>query len=204
MSVPAPRFGPIEGRLVRLEPISMDHVEPFLAAVAEDPTLYQWSGAPKDRAAAERYLHHAVHDPAAAAFALVRRADGVVVGSSRLSHADTWTPGRDHPEVCELGHTWLSASALRTGINREAKLLLLTQAFEGWRVERVRIVADARNARSRAAIEALGFTHDGVLRVERLGHDGLVRDTAFHSMLAAEWPAAKARIEASLAAHAAP
>jgi len=91
-----------------------------------------------------------------------------------------------------------AASGLGTGVNREAKLLLLTQSFESWRVRRVAIRTDARNQRSRRAIEALGAHFDGVLRAARIAADGGIRDTAAYSILGAEWPERKARLRAQL------
>ncbi len=98
----------------------------------------------------------------------------------------------------EIGWTWLAADAQRTALNTEAKLLMLAHAFESWRVVRVNLRTDARNARSRAAIERLGARLDGILRAHVPASDGGVRDTTTYSLLAAEWPAAKARLEARL------
>jgi RimJ/RimL family protein N-acetyltransferase len=88
----------------------------------------------------------------------------------------------------EIGSTWLTEEAQRTAVNTHAKLLMLTHAFEGWEVRRVMLKTDARNMRSRTAIERLGARFDGVLRAHMPAFDGAVRDTAFYSILAAEWP----------------
>ena len=101
-------------------------------------------------------------------------------------------PQRDRrPDACLIGYTWLGASAQRTACNTEAKLLMLSHAFEAWRVHRVAFRIDARNDRSRSAVERLGAKFEGVRRAERIGADGAVRDSAFYSILAAEWPAVK-------------
>ena len=98
-----------------------------------------------------------------------------------------------------IGHTWLDPAAQRSPVNTEAKLLLLAHAFDTWGVRAVRLQTDARNARSRAAIERIGCTLDGVLRADRPAADGSVRDSAVFSMLADEWPAARAALVARLA-----
>lgn len=98
----------------------------------------------------------------------------------------------------EIGWTWLSAEAQRTGINTEAKLLMLTHAFEVWRVHRVRLMTDARNTRSREAILRLGARCDGVLRAHAVGADGTVRDSAAYSIVEREWPGLKTKLQSRL------
>lgn len=96
--------------------------------------------------------------------------------------------GRSEPDGVEIGHTWYAASAQRTACNTETKLLMLTYAFEEWQVARVTLKTDARNARSRAAIERIGGRYEGIRRAHRLATDGTVRDTVYFSIVAAEWP----------------
>ena len=107
----------------------------------------------------------------------------------------------------EIGWTWLAASAQRTGINAEAKLLLLTHAFETLRVARVDLKTDARNQRSRQAIARLGARFEGVLRSWSPSHvpgeEGRLRDSAMFSVTAAEWPDVKAHLAARVARRAA-
>ena len=100
--------------------------------------------------------------------------------------------------MAEIGHTWLAASAQRTGINTEAKFLMLRHAFEVWEVHVVRLRSDQRNARSRSAIERLGARFEGVRRADRPGADGTVRDSAFYSISVAEWPAVRDHLGALL------
>ncbi len=95
---------------------------------------------------------------------------------------------RGRPDVAGIGYTWLEPSAQRSPINTEAKLMMMTYAFEAWEVRVVRIQTDARNIRSRRAIERLGCSLDGIIRAERPAADGGVRDTAVYSMLDREWP----------------
>jgi RimJ/RimL family protein N-acetyltransferase len=120
-----------------------------------------------------------------------------IVGSTRFYELERWgsraeipQPGQ-RPDACLIGYTWLGAAAQRTACNTEAKLLMLCHAFETWRVHRVAFRIDARNDRSRLAVERLGAKFEGVRRAERLGADGMVRDSAFYSIVAAEWPAVK-------------
>ena len=102
-----------------------------------------------------------------------------------------------------MGFTWLAASAQGTGINTEAKLLLFGNAFDNWRVARVDLKTDARNLRSRAAIESVGAHFEGVLRRWSRswapGEEGRLRDSAMYSILSEEWPACRARLAARLA-----
>ena len=103
----------------------------------------------------------------------------------------------------EIG-TWLAPDAQRTAINTEAKRLMLAHAFERWEVFRVSLKTDARNVRSRAAIERIGARLDGVMRAHSPAADGGARDVAYHSMLAREWPEAQARLDARLSRGARP
>ncbi|HEX6487822.1 MAG TPA: GNAT family protein [Candidatus Dormibacteraeota bacterium] len=190
----------LEGNLVRLEPLTLEHAGALLAAAAEQPELYRWTWVPRDIEGARAYIEEAL-GPAFVAFATVRLEDQRVVGSTRF-RLETWAwpawhleHGRTTPDVVEIGWTWLAASALRSGINTEAKKLMLRHAFETWHVHAVRLTTDYRNERSRAAIERIGAKLDGVIRAARNAADGTVRDSAFYSITAAEWPAVDARLE---------
>ena len=102
--------------------------------------------------------------------------------------------GRGAPDACEIGYTWLASSAIRTAANTEAKLLMLTYAFETWQVLRVCFHTDARNQRSRAALERIGGKFEGILRAHRIAADYIARDSARFSIVAEEWPGAKQRL----------
>ena len=102
------------------------------------------------------------------------------------------------PDVVEIGATWLAASAQRTRCNSEAKLLMLRHAFDVWQVHRVSLKTDERNAQSRRAIERLGALFEGVRRADMPGADGTVRGSAYYSIMRAEWPAVRDRLEAAL------
>jgi RimJ/RimL family protein N-acetyltransferase len=194
----------LSGRHIRLEPLDPGHVDGLVAASAGDPSLYRWSPVPQGKAEAIKYVDTALawRDAGTAVpFATVRMADGVVIGSTRLWNLERWawpqgnpSHGRGDPDACEIGYTWLTASAIRTAANTESKLLLLTHAFEIWRVLRVCFHTDARNQRSRAALDRIGGRFEGVLRAHRMAADFIPRDSLRYSILAAEWPAVKARL----------
>ncbi|MGW4649337.1 GNAT family N-acetyltransferase [Kitasatospora sp. NPDC004289] len=210
------------GRTVRLEPLAMHHAEALAEAGAEDRTTYAFTPVPHGLEAAREYIARALADQAAGRsvpFATVAVADNRVVGSTRFQELDYWqgpviwppTPGvpvgdplHAVPDAAEIGATWLSAKAQGTGINTEAKLLMLRHAFEHWGVQRISLRADARNLRSRAAIERLGATCEGVRRAHSRGLDGVVRSTAFYSILDEEWPAVRDIIELRIAAATSP
>ncbi len=117
-----------------------------------------------------------------------------------------WPPGRTTPQpdatptVAEIGSTWLASSVQRTGCNTESKLLMLGHAFDTWGVLRVTLKTDARNARSRRAIERIGGRFEGIRRAHARAVDGSVRDTAYYSIVAAEWPAVRAALAARMRA----
>jgi RimJ/RimL family protein N-acetyltransferase len=198
----------LSGKHIRLEPLDHRHVDGLVAASAGDGSLYQWSPVPRDKAEAVGYVDTALtwRDAGTAVpFATVRVADGVVVGSTRFFNLERWAwppghprHGRDVADACEIGYTWLARSAIRTAANTEAKLLMLTHAFESWQMLRVCLHADARNQRSRAAIERIGGRFEGILRAHRMAADFIARDSARFSIVAAEWPDVKRRLEQML------
>ncbi len=192
------------GRHVRLEPLDRSHVDGLAAAAAVDRSLYQWSPIPQGKAETITYVDTALawlDAGTAVPFATVRMEDGVVIGSTRFFNLERWAWPPDHarhghqaPDACEIGYTWLTRSAIRTGANTEAKLLMLTYAFEIWQVLRVCFHTDVRNQRSRAAIERIGGKFEGILRAHRMAADFIARDSARFSIVAAEWPEVKQRL----------
>jgi N-acetyltransferase len=196
------------GSHVRLEPLELSHAEALVEASAGDPALYAWSAVPRGAEAVRAYIETALawrEAGTALAFATVRLSDGKVVGSTRFVDMERWKwpagherHGRKDPDVCEIGYTWLAADAIRTGINTEAKLLMLTHAFETWDMLRVCLHTDARNARSQAAIERIGGKFEGVLRSHRMASDFIARDSYRYSIIAADWPETKERLVAKL------
>jgi RimJ/RimL family protein N-acetyltransferase len=191
----------LQGNYIQLEPLEHRHIDGLLAAAAGDPSLYQWSPVPRGRADANEYVEAALtwRDAGSAVpFAIVRSDDGIVIGSTRFFNLERWAwpaghplHGRGVPDACEIGYTWLAHSAIRTAANTEAKLLMLTHAFETWEVLRVCLHTDVRNLRSRAAIERIGGRFEGTLRAHRMAADFIPRDSARYSILAAEWPGVK-------------
>jgi len=194
----------LKGNHVRLEPLELRHAEGLAAAAAADPSLYRWTPVPQGCDAMIRYLHTAISwrkEGTAEPLAIVRLSDGAVIGSTRFWNLERWAwpiehlrHGRGDPDVCEIGWTWLATSAIRTGANTEAKLLMLSHAFETWGVLRVCLHTDARNERSRAAIERIGGKFEGILRAHRMAADFTIRDSARYSIVEAEWPEVKARL----------
>lgn len=152
-----------------------------------------------------RYVEKLLGDHAHAQvlpFAQRRLDTGEVVGCTRYLDLK-WQRGRVEPDEVEIGGTWLAATAQRTAINTEAKLLLLTHAFEGLGVWRVAICTDARNEQSRTAIARIGATFEGVLRNHRLRYNTPAptpRDTAVYSVIDSEWPAVKLKLIVGLEA----
>jgi RimJ/RimL family protein N-acetyltransferase len=201
----------LSGKYVRLEPLEHRHIDGLAAASAGDPALYQWSPVPQGKAEARVYVDTALtwrDAGTAVSFATIRAADNVVLGSTRFFNIERWAwpaghpcYSRETPDACEIGYTWLSREAVRTAANTESKLLLLTYAFEDWQVLRVCLHTDARNQRSRAAIERIGGQFEGILRAHRMAADFIPRDSARFSIIAAEWPAVKARLNERLGQH---
>ena len=195
----------LEGRYVRLEPLTIEHVPALVQAATQSRATYDQTDVPSDEPGMRRYVDTALslRDAAKALpFTTIARATGNVVGSTRFGNIEfwNWPAGNPHqrgerlPDVLEIGWTWLSPEAQRTGINTEAKLLMLTHAFESWMVHRVSFRTDSRNERSRAAIERLGARFDGVVRAASIAYDGAIRDSAIYSILDSEWPQVKDRL----------
>jgi RimJ/RimL family protein N-acetyltransferase len=194
----------LPGRHVRLESLDSCHIDGLLTAAAVDPSLYQWSPVPQGEAETASYVNTALswRDAGSAVpFAIIRVDDGVVLGSTRFWNLERWLwpPGhprhrRLHPDACEIGYTWLTRSSIRSAANTEAKLLMLTHAFEVWHVLRVCLHTDARNQRSRAAIERIGGKCEGTLRAHRMAADYTPRDSVRYSIVAAEWSDVKRRL----------
>jgi len=198
----------LTGRHIRLEPLSVLHVDGLVAASAADPALYQWTPVPQGKIEAARYVDTALswRDAGTAIpFSIVRISDNIVIGSTRFWNLERWSwppgharHGRSLPDACEIGYTWLTRSAIRTPINTEAKLLMMKHAFEVWKVFRVCFHTDARNQRSRAALERIGGKFEGILRSHRMAADYIPRDSARFSIIDAEWPRVKQRLNQML------
>ena len=186
----------LEGRRIRLEPLHAGHFDD-LAAVAFDPSLWQWTMMrPIDEADLRRWFDTALANAEAGMerpFATIDRASGRAIGSSRFLSI---VP--EHRRL-EIGWTWVASAFQRTGANREAKLLQLTHAFETLHANRVEFKTHHRNERSRTALAGIGATFEGILRNHMIMPDGSIRHSAYFSVIAGEWPDIKARLEAGLA-----
>jgi N-acetyltransferase len=200
--------GPLAGEHVRLESLGYQHATGLLAASSGGGDLYRWVGylVPHDEDQVRRFIEIALRardQRAAVPYAVVRVQDGAVIGATRFHSLDYWpwqlagVTGRDPatPDIAEIGWTWLSKDAIRTAANTEMKRLMLTHAFETWRVQAVCLHADARNERSRAAIERIGARFEGILHAHRLAADLIPRDSARYSITAARWPEVKQHLE---------
>ncbi len=185
----------LDGRIVRLEPLDLAHVD-GLTAVGLDPELWRWTPTiARSRDDIERWVRDAIADRSAGSalpFATIERASGRVVGSTRFMNID-----RRNRHV-EIGWTWVAGPWQRAGVNRDAKLTMLTHAFETLGCVRVEFKTDALNSRSRAALLGIGATEEGIFRNHVVSQAGRLRHSAWYSVTDREWPAVKARLEASI------
>jgi N-acetyltransferase len=198
------RVSELVGEYVRLEPLSTNHVEELVSAATENQSAYGWTVVPSTRETMLAYVTGLLDDQERGdviAFAQISVATGRAVGATRFLHI-RHRPGVELPFAVEIGGTWLSGSAQRTAINSEAKLLLMTYAFEEWGVVRVDLKTDARNERSRNAMARIGATFEGVLRQwqpsQVVGEEPLYRDSAMFSVTATEWINVRDSLQAGL------
>jgi RimJ/RimL family protein N-acetyltransferase len=186
---------PLEGDLVALEPISPDHADELFAA-AQAPEIFQWlARIGRDRRYFDQWMEltlAAAAERTEGPFAVRRRADATLVGSSRYMAV------RPEHRSLEIGWTWFNPSAWRTGINVETKLLMLGHAFDDLGCVRVEFKTDARNERSRAALAALPAQFEGVFRKHMIVPDVGQRDSAYFSVIDSEWPEVRANLERRL------
>lgn len=196
----------LSGATVTLRPLSIADAAALAAAAAESRQQYTYTRVPDGVAEAEAYITAALRDrDAGHRLPLVTLWNDRVVGCTSYLDMQQWRwpagsplQRSDRPDAVEIGATWLSDSAQRTRCNTEAKYLMLSHAFDVWEVHRVALKTDERNARSRRAIERLGARLDGVRRADMPGQDGSVRNSAYYSIVRAEWPAVRAQLESAL------
>lgn len=200
----------LEGSVVRLVPLTLEHVPALFEAAHVSRENYQWTPVPATLEDMSTYVQNAIDRAAArevVAFATTLRESGRVVGSTRFATFEfhQWpegsrlAPAPGLPDVVEIGWTWLAGDMQRTAVNTEAKLVMLTHAFETWHAKAVRLKTDVRNERSRNAILRIGARFDGMLRAHSSGADGTLRDSAYFSIVAGDWPEVRAGLEAKLA-----
>jgi RimJ/RimL family protein N-acetyltransferase len=199
LAVPA-----LHGEHVHLEPLALAYVDDLVVAANEDRATYGFTTVPPSREAMAAQISSLLADAEAGrVVAFVQRdaATQRVVGMTRYLTLRSLAPSAV-PYAVEIGGTWLAATAQRTLINTEAKFLLLRFAFDEWKVTRVDLKTDARNERSRAAIERIGASFEGVLRhwqpSQVAGEEGCYRDTAMFSVLDSEWHHVSAHLRSLL------
>ncbi|HEY7736875.1 MAG TPA: GNAT family N-acetyltransferase [Candidatus Limnocylindrales bacterium] len=184
----------LEGDVVRLEPMMLDHVDGLTAVV--DPSVFTWMlVAPTDRDGVRAYVDAALANRDAGLevpWVTVERASGRPIGSTRFL-----TIAPEHRRL-EIGWTWIAPAWQRSAVNSEAKLLQLERAFDVLGARRVEFKTDARNERSRAALLGIGATFEGILRAHMVTRDDGRRDSAYYSILDHEWPAVRKRLRTRL------
>lgn len=178
----------------------MGHIDGLMRAALEDRQSYNFTTVPANETQMTIHIEGLLRESElglVVPFAQVANHSQRVVGMTRFLTLRS-LPGAAVPFATEIGGTWLAATAQRTGLNTEAKFLLLRHAFEEWRVARVDFKTDVRNERSRAAIARLGASLEGTLRQWQPslvpGEEGKFRDTAMFSIVAAEWPHIQTRL----------
>ncbi|HWL23831.1 MAG TPA: GNAT family protein, partial [Ureibacillus sp.] len=182
----------LRGRLVCLEPMTIDHVDDLCAVASEDRSTYAYTYVPNGQEDTKHYIEMALADFSkgrALPFVVRHLETGRIVGTTRFLDLEvfSWTPPGSPgvaggpsptdltpPTVAELGSTWYAASFQRTGVNTECKLLMLAHAFDSWNTIRVTLKTDARNIRSRSAIQRLGATFEGIRRAHLPAIDGSI------------------------------
>jgi len=188
----------LEGAHVRLEPLAKTHLT-GLVEVGLDEELWLWIPTPvRTQQEMAAYIETALDEQAQGAalpFAIVEKATGRAIGSTRYGNID-----RTHHRV-EIGWTWVAGEWQRTAMNTEAKYLLLRHAFETLRCMRVELKTDSLNERSRAAILRLGAREEGLFRNHMITASGRIRHTVYFSIINSEWPTVKARLEGKLNSH---
>jgi N-acetyltransferase len=198
MNPDTPRFDQptLTGKTVELRPLQCEHAAQLVEAAADGELWNLKVTVVPDQAQIDQYISKALagrHNGTVMPFVIVRLDTGQIVGTTRF-----WKIDRDNRKM-EIGSTWLAASAQRTGINAEAKYLMLTYAFETLSAVRVQFTTDELNAKSRAAILGIGATQEGIVRNERIMPDGRKRNSVRFSIIDAEWPDVKAMLEKKMA-----
>jgi RimJ/RimL family protein N-acetyltransferase len=185
----------LTGVTVELQPLQLNHRSQLLDAAADGELWNMTLTVVPGPDTVEQYVAIALEGRQAGTvmpFVIVQRETGKVVGSTRF-----WKIDRKNRKL-EIGHTWLSESSQRSGINTEVKYLLLTHAFEVMNCVRVQFTTDELNEKSRAAILRIGATQEGIVRHERIMPDGRKRNSVRFSIIDSEWPTVKALLEANM------
>jgi N-acetyltransferase len=200
----------LEGRYVRLEPLTAAHEEPLIAAASDGELWNSIVTVVPDSHTAAEYIQTALQAQAQGTelpFVIVQKklqegfeghsatgTAGVAPASDRIVGTTRFYEIKSENRAAAIGYTWLSASVQRSPVNTETKLLLLTHAFEYWNCIRVELITDVLNQQSRAAILRLGAKEEGVLRNHMIMPNGRIRNSVYFSIIAEEWAEVKARL----------
>lgn len=185
----------LEANTVRLEPLLGAHADDLVSAAADGVLWNSTVTVVPSSETISTYLDAALNaqvEGRELPFVIVQKSSGLIVGSTRFYNID-----QENRNV-EIGYTWLAAKAQRTAVNTEAKLLLLTHAFEYWHCIRVCLITDVLNVQSQNAILRIGAKQEGILRNHLIMPDGRYRDSVCFSIIESEWPGVKGRLEAKL------
>lgn len=177
----------LKGRVVTLDPLDINHIEPLRAAVMDGEYWKLWYANVPSPEQMESYVRNAIEgaEKGNIAFAVRLNETNKIVGATRFYNVD------EINKRPMLGYTWYAKSACKTGVNTESKLLLLQHVFEQKEAIAVEFRTHYFNQASRTAIERLGAKQDGILRSHQIMRDGSVRDTVIYSILQHEWPSVK-------------
>ena len=183
----------IEGKLIRLEPLSLEHV-PQLAVAGREESIWRFMlyGPVTDEPRMRQWVQDMLSRQARGTdlpFAVILRETGTAIGATRYIDI------RPVDRGVEIGGTWYAVEYQRTAVNSECKYLLLKHAFESLGCIRVQFKTDLRNERSQRAIERLGAVKEGVFRNHMVLLDGTIRHSVYYSIIDTEWPAVKAFLE---------
>lgn len=185
----------LEGEFVRLEPLKIEHFD-ALCEVGMDESLWKLTANVVEKTEdLRRYVESALNDfekGIALPFVTIDRAQNKIVGSTRFGNIDT------HNRKTEIGWTWINPAWQRTYINSEAKLLMLTHAFEIWKCIRVELKTDVLNEKSRNAMKRIGAKEEGTLRNHMITESGRFRDSVFFSIIESEWQDVKQNLTAKI------
>ncbi len=185
----------LKGKFVRLEPLQIEHLSE-LGGIAFEDSIWRWTTniveTPDDL---RRYVETALDEferKVSLPFVTIEQSSNKIIGSTRFGNIDVKN------RRAEIGWTWINPRWQRTAINTEAKLLMLTHAFEIWKCIRVELKTDVFNEKSRNAIKRLGAVEEGILRQHLITESGRFRDTVYFSIIDSEWQSVKAGLTAKL------
>jgi RimJ/RimL family protein N-acetyltransferase len=185
----------LEGNWVRLEPMTIDQVEP-LSEVGLEESIWRWTlGRCESVEDIRRYVESALDEErrgVSLPFVTVEKASGKIIGSTRFGNIETAN------RKAEIGWTWINPAWQRTFVNTETKLLMLAHAFETWKCIRIELKTDALNEKSRNAILRIGAKQEGILRHHMITDSGRFRDSVIFSIIDKEWESVKENLTTKL------